>query len=83
MLLYSVKLTLIVLGFVAVIGILYLTITPELRRRLEGKFQMAAASNSYLVESVTGVQTVKSLAVEGNMQNRLGRPPGALCQFQF
>ena len=70
MLLYSVKLTLIVLGFVAVIGILYLTITPELRRRLEGKFQMAAASNSYLVESVTGVQTVKSLAVEGNMQNR-------------
>lgn len=70
MLLYSVKLTLIVLGFVTVIGLLYLVITPELRRRLENKFQMAASSNSYLVESVTGVQTVKSLAVEGTMQNR-------------
>ncbi len=70
MLLYSVKLTLIVLGFVAVIALLYLIITPELRRRLENKFQMAASSNSYLVESVTGVQTVKSLAVEGTMQNR-------------
>ena len=70
MLLYSVKLTLIVLGFVTVIGLLYLIITPELRRRLESKFQMAASSNSYLVESVTGVQTVKSLAVEGTMQNR-------------
>ncbi|SEA82045.1 ATP-binding cassette, subfamily B, HlyB/CyaB [Desulfuromusa kysingii] len=70
MLLYSVKLTLIVLGFVAVIALLYLIITPELRRRLESKFQMAASSNSYLVESVTGVQTVKSLAVEGTMQNR-------------
>lgn len=70
MLLYSVKLTLIVLGFVSVIGILYLLITPELRRRLEEKFQMAAASNSYLVESVTGVQTVKSLAVEGSMQKK-------------
>ncbi|MBN1956653.1 MAG: type I secretion system permease/ATPase [Desulfuromonadales bacterium] len=70
MLLYSVKLTLIVLGFVGVIGLLYLIITPELRRRLENKFQMAASSNSYLVESVTGVQTVKSLAVEGTMQNR-------------
>ncbi len=81
MLLYSVKLTLVVLGFVTVIALLYLTITPELRRRLEGKFQMAAASNSYLVESVTGVQTVKSLAVEGNMQNRwedhLGRYVGS------
>lgn len=81
MLLYSVKLTLVVLGFVVVIALLYLTITPELRRRLEDKFQMAAASNSYLVESVTGVQTVKSLAVEGTMQNRweehLGRYVGS------
>ena len=70
MLLYSVKLTLIVIGFVALIGILYLLITPELRRRLEEKFQMMAASNSYLVESITGVQTVKSLAVEGSMQRK-------------
>ena len=70
MLLYSVKLTLIVLGFVSVIALIYLVITPELRRRLEEKFQMTAASNSYLVESVTGVQTVKSLAVEGTMQKR-------------
>jgi subfamily B ATP-binding cassette protein HlyB/CyaB len=70
MLLYSVKLTLIVLGFVMVIGLIYLFITPELRRRLEEKFQMAASSNSYLVEAVTGVQTVKSLAVEGTMQKR-------------
>jgi len=70
MLLYSVKLTLIVLGFVSVIAVIYLVITPELRRRLEQKFQMAAASNSYLVESVTGIQTVKSLSIEGSMQKR-------------
>ncbi len=70
MLLYSVKLTLIVLGFVTVIAILYLIITPELRRRLEEKFQMGAQSNAYLVEAVTGVQTVKSLALEGSMQRR-------------
>ncbi len=81
MLLYSVKLTLVVLGFVGIIAMIYLLITPELRRRLEKKFQMAAASNSYLVESVTGIQTVKSLAVEGTMQNRwedhLGRYVGS------
>lgn len=68
MLFYSVKLTFIVIGFVAMIAILYLLVTLELRRRLENKFQMGAQSNSYLVESVTGVQTVKSLAIEGSMQ---------------
>lgn len=70
MLLYSPQLTLVVLGFVTVIAIMYVTITPELRRRLEEKFQMAAASGSYLVETVTGMQTVKSLAIEGAMQRR-------------
>lgn len=70
MLLYSPVLTLLVLGFVIVIALLYLTITPELRSRLEKKFQMGAQSNSYLVESVTGIQTVKSLAIEGGMQRK-------------
>ncbi|MDQ1337637.1 MAG: ATP-binding cassette, subfamily bacterial HlyB/CyaB [Campylobacterota bacterium] len=70
MLLYSVKLTMVVLAFVSIIALLYLFITPELRRRLEEKFQMGAQSNSYLVESVTGVQTVKSLALEGSMQKK-------------
>ncbi len=70
MLLYSVKLTFVVLGFVALIAILYLLVTPELRKRLENKFRMGAQSNSYLVESVTGIQTVKSLAIEGSMQKK-------------
>lgn len=70
MLIYSVKLAFISLGFIVLIGILYITITPELRERLENKFQMAAQSNSYLVETTTGVQTVKSLAIEGTMQKK-------------
>ena len=70
MFLYSVKLTLVFIAFVCVVGTLYVTVTPELRKRLEYKFQMAAQSNSYLVESVTGIQTVKSLALEGSMQKR-------------
>ncbi|OPY76709.1 MAG: Toxin RTX-I translocation ATP-binding protein [Syntrophorhabdus sp. PtaU1.Bin058] len=70
MFLYSVKLTLVFIAFVCIVGTLYVTVTPELRKRLEYKFQMAARSNSYLVESVTGIQTVKSLALEGSMQKR-------------
>jgi subfamily B ATP-binding cassette protein HlyB/CyaB len=70
MLLYSVKLTMVVVAFVSVIGLIYFFITPQLRKRLEEKFQMGAQSNAYLVESVTGVQTVKSLALEGSMQRK-------------
>lgn len=68
MMLYSVKLALIAIGFVSIIATLYFFITPKLRTRLEEKFQMGAQSNAYLVESVTGMQTVKSLAIEGSMQ---------------
>ena len=74
---YSPKLTFISLAFLGIIAIIYLLITPELRARLEEKFQMGAHSNSYLVEAVTGVQTVKSLAVEGSMfrkwEDKLGK----------
>ena len=77
MFLYSPKLTFISLGFLAIIAVIYVIITPELRTRLEEKFQMGAHSNSYLVESVTGVQTVKSLAIEGSMfrkwEDKLGK----------
>lgn len=67
---YNVQLTLVVVAFIAVVATLYVIVTPELRRRLEEKFQMSAQSQSYLVESVTGIQTVKSLAIEGAMQRK-------------
>ncbi len=70
MFLYSPLLTFTVIIFVAIIAIIYLIVTPEFRSRLENKFQMGAQSNSYLVESVTGIQTIKSLAVEGSMQRK-------------
>lgn len=67
---YSIKLTLMVLGIVLLIAIIYLLFTPMLRKKLEEKFQMSAHSNSYLVESVTGIQTVKSLNIEASMQKK-------------
>lgn len=68
MLLYSVKLTFVSLAFVICIALIYFFITPILRTKLEDKFQMGAASNSYLVESITRMQTIKSLAIEGSMK---------------
>ncbi|MCQ2754573.1 MAG: type I secretion system permease/ATPase, partial [bacterium] len=83
MFVYSRKLTFISLGFLCVIGIIYLLITPELRTRLEEKFQMGAHSNSYLVESVTGVQTVKSLAIEGSMFRKWEEKLGKYLKSSF
>ena len=70
MFIYSLPLTLIVLVAVALVGAIYFTVTPVLRQRLQDKFAMASESSSYLVESITGIQTVKSLAIEGSMQKR-------------
>lgn len=83
MFVYSVKLTFVFIGFVVLVGTLYLTVTPELRKRLENKFQMGAQANSYLVESVTGIQTVKSLALEGSMQKRWEDNLGRYVQSSF
>jgi len=70
MLLYSVKLTLIAVSFVSLMAMIYFFATPNFRKKLEEKFQMGAEQNSFLVESITGVETVKSLALEGAMQKR-------------
>ncbi len=70
MFLYSVKMTFMVMGFVFFIALIYLFATPKFRERLNEKFNMGAEQNSFLVESVTGVETVKSLALEGAMQKR-------------
>ena len=83
MFIYSVKLSFIALAFVLLIGILYVLITPELRARLEAKFQMGAQSNSYLVESTTGIQTVKSLAIEGSMQKKWEEYLGKYVKSSF
>ena len=70
MLIYSPALTLIVLGaFPFYIGISAVA-TPLFRRRLDEKFRRGAENQAFLVESITGVQTLKALAVEPQMNRR-------------
>ncbi|RRJ84504.1 type I secretion system permease/ATPase [Aestuariirhabdus litorea] len=45
-------------------------VTPLLKARLEEKFQLGAANQSFLVESVSGIETLKSMAVEPRMQRQ-------------
>ena len=44
--------------------------TPLFRRRLDEKFERGAENQAFLVESVTGVETLKAMAVEPQMQRR-------------
>lgn len=68
MLFYSSTLTWVVIGSLPAFAILSGVITPLLRRRLDERFDTGAESQSYLVESISGAQTIKSFALEPQLQ---------------
>jgi subfamily B ATP-binding cassette protein HlyB/CyaB len=67
---YSVNLTIMVVAFTCVLAAINYLCTPAFRQRLEDKFQMASKNNSFLVEALTGVQTIKAMSIEGAMQRK-------------
>lgn len=67
---YSPLLTWIVLGSIPFYVLLSLVVTPLLRARVNEKFNRGAENQAFLVESVTGVETLKAMAVEPQMQRR-------------
>lgn len=70
MLLYSPLLTLIVALTVPLYFGISVLVTPPLRARLDEKFKRGADSQAFLVESVTGIGTLKAMAVEPMMRER-------------
>jgi subfamily B ATP-binding cassette protein HlyB/CyaB len=64
MLCYSVPLTLVVLVSLPLYFGLSLAVVPVLRARLDAKFARGAENQAMLVETVTGIQTVKATALE-------------------
>lgn len=67
---YSVTLSLITLVSLPLFVILSLGVTPLLKKRLNHKFACGAEVQSYLVESITGIHTVKSLAAEPQFNHK-------------
>lgn len=61
---YSTKLTLIVLAFAAAIAIVVFSLIPAFRTRLQALYTAEADRQAMLVETIQGMRTVKSLAVE-------------------
>ena len=70
MFIYSGLLTWIVIAsFPFYIAVSAIT-TPIFRHRLDDKFKRGAENQAFLVENVTGIETLKSMAVEPQMQRR-------------
>ena len=67
---YAPQLTFVVLGAFPIYIAISLGATPAFRRRLDEKFRRGAENQAFLVESVTGVETLKAMAVEPQMQRR-------------
>ena len=83
MLFYSVPLTLIVLVSLPLYFGLSLAIVPILRKRLDVKFARGAENQSMLVETVTGIQTVKASALEPSFARRWDNQLAAYVSASF
>ena len=64
LLLYSVNLTLVVLGYSLLMALVIACLIKPFQRRLNELYQAEGKRQSMLVESIHGVRTVKSLALE-------------------
>ena len=80
---YSPTLTWIVLASIPCFVVLSLVVTPVLRSRVEEKFARGAERQAFLVESITGVETLKSMAVEPQMQRRWEEQLAAYVSASF
>ena len=70
---YSVPLTLITAAVLGAIVILSLAITPLLRARINRHFLLGARNQAFLTEHIAGLETVKSLQFEPQLNQRYGQ----------
>lgn len=69
---YSWQLSLIVLGMLALLGLLSLAVTPLFRERLNHQFLLGARNQAFVTEYVSGMETVKALQLEPQLEKRYG-----------
>ena len=80
---YSGWLTLIVVISLPCYAILTAVYTPVLRARLNEKFNRGAENQAFLVETISGIDTVKSMAVEPQWTRRWDNQLAAYVSSSF
>ncbi|NMC31911.1 MAG: type I secretion system permease/ATPase [Veillonellaceae bacterium] len=83
MFLYSSWLSLVVLVALPLYLTLQLVVTPIFKRLLNQMFLIGAENQSFLIEAVTGVETVKAVSVEGNFVQRYEQILARLLKATF
>jgi subfamily B ATP-binding cassette protein HlyB/CyaB len=80
---YSVMLTGVVLATFPLYIMVSMVATPLFRSRRAEKFKRGAENQSFLVEAVSGVETLKAMAVEPQMQRRWEEQLAAYVSASF
>ncbi|HYC01805.1 MAG TPA: peptidase domain-containing ABC transporter [Azospirillaceae bacterium] len=80
---FSPVLASIVLGFTLLLCLCTLVTLPVLRRRLPEVYRVEARQQSFLVETIQGMRTVKSLALDARQRQEWDRRVGATIRTRF
>jgi ATP-binding cassette, subfamily B, bacterial HlyB/CyaB len=80
---YSWSLTLIVLAAIPFYALIGFCVRPPLRELVKEKFNRGAASQQFLVETIVGINTVKSAAVEPIMRAQWEEKLAAYVKMSF
>lgn len=80
---YSVVLTLIVLGILAMIVIMSLIVAPLFQVRLQQQFLFGARNQAFVTEYIAGLETVKSLQLEPQLVSKYSNYLASYLQAGF
>ena len=80
---YSPKLTAVTLSFAGLIALAILLLLGPFRRRLKALYHAEGARQSLLVETIHGMRTVKSLALESGQQRAWEARAARTVEMQF
>jgi ATP-binding cassette subfamily B protein RtxE len=80
---YASQLTWLVLGSLVIYFLFWLVVGPLLRARVTQEYELSADNTSFLIESVTGVETIKTCATEAGFLHRWERQLAAFVRASF
>jgi subfamily B ATP-binding cassette protein HlyB/CyaB len=69
---YSWQLSLIVVGLLGLVAVMSLLMVPVFRERLNRQFMLGARNQAFLTEYIAGMDTVKSLQMEPDVNRKYG-----------
>ena len=83
LMLYSVKLTMVVLAFTLLMAIVIAALIKPFQKRLDALYQAEGKRQSRLVEAIHGMRTIKSLALEPVEEKNWGNRSAAAIRAYF